>query len=75
MATTRSLYYDAGSPIGFLTLPKLWAAEATEEKGKPQCVGAIKAWLEQQDAYKLHRPVRKRFARIPYTVTNVMDVW
>jgi len=23
----------------------------------------------------LHRPERKRFARNPYTVTNVMDVW
>jgi len=44
-------------------------------KGKPQCVGAIKAWLEKQDAYILHRPVRKHFARNTYTVTNVMDVW
>jgi len=32
------------------------------------------AWLEKQDAYTLHRLVRKRFARNPYTVTNVMDV-
>jgi hypothetical protein len=23
----------------------------------------------------LHRPVRKRFPRNPYTVTNVMGVW
>jgi len=35
----------------------------------------LKAWLEKQDAYTLHRPVKKRFARNPYSVNNVMDVW
>jgi len=77
MANISDLYYDEGSPSGFATLPKLRAAEAAERKmkGKPQSVGAIKAWLEEQDAYTLHRPVRKLFARNPYTVTNVMDVW
>ena len=59
-------------------LPKLWAAEVSEsktKKGKLLSVGSTKAWLEEQDAYTLHRPVRKRFARNPYTVTNVRDVW
>jgi len=58
--------------------PKLRAAEMAEtktKKGKPQTVCSIKAWLEEQDAYTLHRPVRKRFARNPYTVTKVKDVW
>jgi len=27
-----------------------------------------------QDTYILHRPLRKRFLRNPYTV-NIMDVW
>jgi len=35
----------------------------------------MRAWLEKQDAYTLHRPVKKRFARKPYSVNNVMDVW
>jgi len=35
----------------------------------------MKAWLEKQDAYKHHRPVKKLFARNPYSVNNVMDVW
>ena len=30
--------------------------------------------LEAQDAYALHRPIRKRLPRNPYTV-NIMDVW
>jgi len=35
----------------------------------------IKAWLLKQDAYTLHRAVRKRFPRNPYTVNNINDVW
>jgi len=77
MAIISDLYYDAGSPAGFSTLPKLRKSESAEreKKGKPQSIGAIKACLEEQDAYTLHRSVRKRFARIPYTVIYVMDVW
>ena len=37
-------------------------------------LGDIRAWLEKQDAYTLYRPARKRFARNPYSVNNVMDV-
>jgi len=78
IATISDLYYDEGSPAGFSTLPKLRAAEVSEtktKKGKLQPVSSTKAWLEEQDAYTLHRPVRKRFARNPYTVTNARDVW
>ena len=46
-----------------------------EDEGKPKSIAVTRAWLEEQDAYTLHRPVRKRFARNPYTVTNVGDVW
>jgi len=73
VATISDLYYDAASPADFSNLP----AEPAEMKMKRKrpSVGAIKAWLEEKDAYTLHRPVRKRFARNPYTVTNVMNVW
>jgi len=51
-ATISDLYNDEGSAGGFSTLPKLRAAEAAERKlkGKPQSVGAIKVWLEEQNA-------------------------
>ena len=77
MATISVLYYDAGSLVGFSSLPKIRASEGAErkKKGKAQSVGAIRAWLEEQDVHTLHRPVRKRFARKTYTVTKVMDVW
>ena len=77
MASISDLYYDEGSPAGFSTLRKIRTAELAEskKKGKPQSIADNRAWLEDQDAYTLHRPVRKRFARNPYTLTNVGDVW
>ena len=77
MATISDLYYDEGSPAGFSTLRKLRSAEVAESKtrkGKPQSVDSTKTLLEEQDSYTLHRQVRKRFARNPYTVTDVRDV-
>jgi len=72
MTTISDLYYDEGSPAGFSTLRKLRAAVLAElKKGKSQSVAATRLWY----AYTLHRPVRKHFARNPYTVTNVRDVW
>jgi len=41
----------------------------------PKYVDALRAWLEKAEAYTLHRTMRKRFARNPYIVTNVIDVW
>jgi len=77
MASISDLYYDEGTPAGFSTLRKLRAVEVAEskKKGKPQSVAATQAWLEERDAYTLHRSVSERFARNPYTVTNVGDVW
>jgi hypothetical protein len=40
-------------------------------QSKRKTIGQIKAWLETQDAYTMHRPVRKRFPRNPY----IDDVW
>jgi len=64
----RALYYNPEKPTAFSTLDKL--AVALPKKNKSD----VKAWLEKQDAYAMHRPVRKRFLLNPYTVTNIMDV-
>ena len=68
---TGRLYYDPSRPSAFSSLKKLQTA--AKEIGKKR--GDIKAWLEKQDAYTLHRPLRKRFPRNPYTVNNIMGVW
>ena len=65
----RALYYDLSSPPAFSTLRKLAAASKAKSKRD------IEAWLLKQDSYTAHRPVRKRFPRNPYNVTNVMDAW
>jgi len=70
MTTITRLYYDVARPSAFSTLRKLQSA--TAKKRKPD---VIRISLEKQFAYKLHRPVRKRFSHNPYTVSKVMDVW
>jgi hypothetical protein len=63
------VYFDPGHVASFSTLDKLSKGLKDEKRSD------VKSWLEEQDAYTLHRPVRKRFPRNPYTVSNVMNVW
>ena len=58
---------------GFSNLKQLQAAARRSKIGKT--AGELRVWLEAQNAYTLHRPVRKRFPRNPYSVNNIMDVW
>jgi len=55
--------------LAFSTQRKLRSAA---KKSKPN---VNRDWLGKQDDYTFHRPARKHFARNPYTVPNVMDVW
>jgi len=64
-----AIYYDHEKPTAFSTLDKLAAAIPRKNKSD------IKAWLEYQDDYPIHRPARRRFLRNTYTVTNLMEVW
>jgi len=64
-----ALYYNPAKPKAFSTLDKLSAALSKKNKSD------AKAWLRKPNAFTTHRPVRNRFLRNPYTVTNVMDVW
>jgi hypothetical protein len=65
----ESVYYDPLQEAAFSTLEKLKRAVGVAKPGE------VKQCLEQQDAYTLHRPVRKRFPRNPYRVNNILDVW
>jgi len=71
MATAANrLYYDPARPTAFSTLRKLGVAVKKKYNVK---LDDIRDWLEKQYAYTLHRPIRKRFTRNPYTVNNVME--
>ena len=63
-----ALYYNPEKSTDFSTLDKLSAALPKKNKAE------VRAWLEYQDAYTMHRAARKRFLRNPYTVSNLMDV-
>ena len=52
----ENVYYDAQHVAAFGTLQKLKRVAKKPGVAKP---GEVKPWLEQQNAYTLHRPVRK----------------
>jgi len=74
MAASR-LYYDPAKPTAFSTLNKFAAAAAVKASTTKLNKKDLRAWLEKQDPYTLHRPIRRYFARNPYSVNNVLDVW
>ena len=67
--TYEKQYYDLEYEAGCTGARNLVRLNAKKEKKK------IYAWLSNQDAYTLHHPVRRRFLRLRYTVTNIDDVW
>ena len=44
-------------------------------KGGKNNKSAVEEWLLGQNTYTSHKPVRKRFPRNLYTVTNIDGVW
>jgi len=62
------IYYDPKHTAGFSSAAKLVGAAKSNKIN-------VKKWLSGQDTYTLHKPVRKRLHRNPYTVTNIDDVW
>ena len=67
------LFYDVSKPSAFSTLEKLQAAIERQAEGKNVPLAKTRAWLERQDEYALHKPVRKHFHRNPYVVSNVWE--
>ena len=63
-----NIFYVTKHPAGFGSVAKLANASKTNK-------GTVNDWLSGQNTYTLHKPVRKRFPRNPYTVTNIDDVW
>ena len=67
--STSKLYYVRAKPPALSIFEKLAAAIPKKNNSD------VKARIEMQDAYTLHRPARKRFLRNPYTVANVIEMW
>ena len=62
------VYYDPKHADGFGSVAKLVKASKNYKRD-------VEELLSGQDTYTLHKPVRKRFPRNPYTVTNIDNSW
>lgn len=70
MTGMEKFYYDPSHYAGYSAVENLTRA------AKPNYThDDIVRWLESQDAYTLHRPLRRKFPRLHYNVTNIDDVW
>jgi len=70
LLAANRFYYEPAKQTAFSTLKKHGGAFK-----KKKNLSYIRAWLEKQDAYTLHLPIRRRFARKPSSVNNAMGVW
>lgn len=64
------VYYNTTHPAGFSGSAHL--KQAFKDKFSQKNVGD---WLESQETYTLHKPVRKRFPRNQYTVYRINELW
>ena len=63
-----NVYYDPKDPAGIGSVAKLVKASKNKKRD-------VEEWLSSQNTYNLHKQIRNRFPRNPYTVTNIDDVW
>lgn len=70
MLNLESVYYDTANPAGFSSVDKL----KNVVSGKHSHNEVIQ-WLQAQEAYTLHKSVRKHFKRKKYIVSNIDDLW
>jgi len=68
--TFEKLYYNPSHYASYSAVDNLTCAV------KPNFSrGEVIRWLESQDVYTLHRPLRKKFPRLHYNITNIDNVW
>lgn len=70
MNNLTEIFYNPKHSAGFSSSSKL--IKALKGKVPPK---KVKEWLQSQDAYTLHKPIRKNFQRNKYSVSNKDDLW
>lgn len=65
-----NIYHDPENPAGYKTVDALWRA-TNKSVPKPK----VEKYLQTQNAFTLHRNLRKRFQRNVYLVDNIDDLW
>ena len=70
----KSIYYDPAQPASFAGPQKLY--RAVQQQGKYKIgIHKIRRFLHNQEAYSLHKPVRRRFQRNHVISAGIDDVW
>ena len=64
----QKLYYDPVEPTSFSGLDKLWRLKNVKKRD-------VKEWLQQQDTYTLHKPVKMKFKRNKVIVPHIDYMW
>ena len=72
-ALLRDVYYDPSHPAGFA------GVDAVHKEAKKKFPNLrrqdVRAWLEHQDVYTLHKPSRRRYPRNRVVVYGIDDQW
>jgi hypothetical protein len=63
-----------GTSAALSTADKIRAI-SDRERAKMPSKALVRSRLETQDGYTLHKPIRKRFPRNSYMISNTMDLW
>ena len=69
----KEIYYDAGHVAGFGSAKDLYSA--VRRKGKKITLKKVKEFLQKQDTYTLHKPVRRKFKRRKIMSKGVDYLW
>jgi transposase InsO family protein len=69
--TLKTIYYDPKNKGAYGGLQRLWRSV----KGKGYAFSDVKNWLQDQDAYNLHKPARKNFTRQRVLVGGIDEQW
>ena len=70
----RSIYFDPKHPASFAGPIKLY--DVVKREGKYDIgLSRIRSWLQNQEAYSLHKPVKHRFRTNQVMVEGIDDQW
>ena len=69
----KKIYYDERHPAGYGSINSLYRQARTD--GKKYTMKQIREWLEGQETYTLHKPIRKRFRRNRIIVSAIDEQW
>ena len=80
----QKLYYDPGHPAGYTGLHTLHRAaneyvrrnKVWKKKIRKKIrLAEVRHWLQEQDTYTLHKPVRRKFPRNRVVVAGIDHQW